>query len=242
MEDLALLFIAALLLALVHLLAGYLRFSQVGPRSAWLSFAGGVGAAFIFVHLLPELAAAQALFEESGARAMRFPERHVYLVALTGLVVYYAIERAVKIHRRRVPAEQAPAVGAVFWLHMASFAIYNGVIGHLLTERGGRPQNLAWFTLALGLHLVVMDDGLRRDHPGLYHRYGRWLLSAAILAGWMIGQLTALPDRALAVMLAFLAGALVLNVIKEELPAERESRLWPFVAGAVLYAAVLIVV
>lgn len=45
---------------------------------------------------------------------------------------------------------------------------------------------------------------------------------------------------ALAVLIAFLAGGVVLNVLKEELPEERESRFWAFAIGTALYAALLL--
>ena len=44
----------------------------------------------------------------------------------------------------------------------------------------------------------------------------------------------------LALLFAFLAGGIVLNVLKEELPAERESRFSAFVLGAAGYAAILL--
>lgn len=43
----------ALALALVHLLVGKLPFIDAVPRSRWLSIAGGVSVAYVFVHILP---------------------------------------------------------------------------------------------------------------------------------------------------------------------------------------------
>ena len=40
-------------------------------------------------------------------------------------------------------------------------------------------------------------------------------------------------------MLAFVAGGVILNVLKEKLPAEREARFAPFVAGAALFTVLL---
>jgi hypothetical protein len=42
-------------------------------------------------------------------------------------------------------------------------------------------------------------------------------------------------------LFAFLAGGVVLNVLKEELPEERESRFWAFALGAASYTALLLV-
>jgi hypothetical protein len=48
-------------------------------------------------------------------------------------------------------------------------------------------------------------------------------------------------DVAVDVLFAFLAGGVILNVLKEELPEERQSRYLPFAAGAAVYAALLAV-
>jgi hypothetical protein len=52
--------------------------------------------------------------------------------------------------------------------------------------------------------------------------------------------LAEIPEVAVAVLIAFLAGGVVLNVLKEELPEERESRFWAFALGAAFYAALLL--
>ncbi|NJL21613.1 MAG: hypothetical protein HC895_13625, partial [Leptolyngbyaceae cyanobacterium SM1_3_5] len=43
-----------------------------------------------------------------------------------------------------------------------------------------------------------------------------------------------------AVLFAFLAGGIVLNVLKEELPEDRESHFWSFAIGAIGYAVLLL--
>jgi len=56
--------VAASLLALgfmlIHLLIGRLAFLRAIPRSRWLSAAGGVAVAYVFLHVLPELAEGRA--------------------------------------------------------------------------------------------------------------------------------------------------------------------------------------
>lgn len=51
---------------------------------------------------------------------------------------------------------------------------------------------------------------------------------------------TELGEAALALLFAFLAGGVVLNVLKEELPEERESRFGAFALGLAAYAALLL--
>jgi len=230
-------------LALVHLLSGRVRFLSASPRSRWLSAAGGVSVAYVFVHLLPDLAEEQETIRRSAGEAFSFLEYHVYLVALVGLVAFYGLERAAKLSRgRRRLMGKVDATGpGVFWPHVGSFGLYNALIGYLMLHReepgaGG----LALFAFAMGVHFVVNDPGLREDHKGAYDRAGRWVLAAAVLAGWAVGLLFDISEAALAVLFAFLAGGVVINVLKEEMPAERESRFWAFVLGAALYSAVLL--
>lgn len=243
--------VAALLLALVHVVAPRLRFLGGTPRSVWLSIAGGVAVAYVFVHLLPELAASQERVGRAAADlGIGFAERHVYLIALTGLAVFYGLERLAKrsrgVERDRGSAPEdtsaAPSTSPmVFWIHMASFGLYNALIGYLLLhlERQTR-QALAFFTIAMALHFLVTDTGLNEDHKSQYRDVGRWILAAAVLVGYGVGATTHVSELVVAVLIAFLAGGVILNVLKEEVPSERQSRFWAFALGMAAYAALLL--
>jgi hypothetical protein len=233
--------VAAVVLAVVHVFGGRLRFMAGVPRSRWLSAFGGISVAYVFVHLLPELAEGQKTVEEYG-ELLGFLEHHVYLVALTGLALFYGVEsHSLRSRRERRDQRGEDQTGrGAFWLSICSFAVYNFIVGYLLL-RGELEEatSLALFTLALAVHFVINDFGLREHHKGGYERAGRWLIAAAVLVGWTIGVITELPERAIALVLAFIAGGIVLNVLKEELPGERRARFMPFMAGAVGYAALL---
>lgn len=228
-------------LALVHLLSGRLRFLRASPRSRWLSAAGGVSVAYVFVHLLPDLAEEQETIRRAAGETFSFLEYHVYLVALLGLVAFYGLERAAKLSRGRRTSRQDATGQKIFWLHVGSFGLYNALIGYLLLHREDPGLgSLVLFAFAMGVHFLVNDFGLREDHKGAYDRAGRWVLAAAVFVGWAVGLLSEISEAALAVLFAFLAGGVVMNVLKEELPEERESRFWAFALGAALYAAVLL--
>lgn len=235
--------ILAVILALVHLFSGKLRFLDTTPRSIWLSIGSGVSVAYVFVHILPDLSEAQETINRSLAGELAFLEHHVYLIALLGLAVFYGLERAAKISRQRNQKAGKGDVteAGIFWLHITSFAAYNALIGYLLLHRE-QPgvQSLLFFFCAMALHFVVNDHGLRENHKHTYDKIGRWILAAAIICGWVIGSGTELPKAAIALLFAFLAGGVVLNVLKEELPQERQSRFWAFALGATIYAALLI--
>jgi hypothetical protein len=78
-----------------------LRFLSASPRSRWLSAAGGVSVAYVFVHLLPDLAEEQETLREATGERFAFLEYHVYLVALVGPAAFYGLERAAKLSRGR---------------------------------------------------------------------------------------------------------------------------------------------
>lgn len=231
-------------LMLVHISVGKLRFLHGTPRSAWLSIAGGVSVAYVFVHLLPELNEAQESMTEVVGDTMSAVENHVYLIALLGLAIFYGLERAAvnARQRHRTADERGIHYPGVLWLHVGSFAAYNVLIGYLVHERakGGENPVLALFAIAMGLHFVAMDYGLREHYTEAYGHVARWIFAAALLLGWVVGLTGEVSEAARAVLLAFLAGGVILNVLKEELPEERESRFWAFAIGAGAYTALLL--
>lgn len=225
-------------LAAIHLVAGRLRFLEAIPRSRWLSAAGGISVAYVFVHVLPEVGAAGETIDRS-ASPIAAVEHHVYLVALVGFTVFFGLERFVRSRTRERGAERGGR--GVFWVHVWSFAGYNAIVGYLLVHREepGR-SSLVLYAVAMGVHFVVNDFGLRAHHGRVYDRAGRWVLAGAVLVGTAVGLATRVDDLLVAVPFAFLAGGVILNVMKEELPAERRSRFGAFAVGAAGYTAVLL--
>ena len=183
---------AVMVLILVHLFSGKLRFLDGTPRSIWLSIVGGVSVVYVFVHLLRELGEAQETVVEAVGEGLTFLESHIYLIALLGLAVFYGLERAGNSSRKRMRkvGEGDVTSAGVFWLHVPSFALYNAIIGYLLLHREvPRLEGFLFFSVAMALHFLVNDHGLGEHHKGAYRRMGRWVLTAAIVAGWMLGSL-----------------------------------------------------
>jgi hypothetical protein len=242
----ALTFLAVLAFAGIHIVPRLGVIFGGLPRNVWLSTAGGVSVAYVFVHLLPELASHQATFRDhaaAGSGLLASIERHTYLIALAGLTLFYGLDQLA--HRsaaseRRARREARPSIGT-FWVHLGAFAVYNMLVGYLvLHRREDDLRGLLLYAIALGLHFLVNDQSLREHHGALYDRIGRWILAAAPLLGWAAGFAVSLSPLAVAALFALLAGGVVLNVLKEELPPERESRFWAFAAGAAIYSVLLL--
>ena len=101
---------------------------------------------------------------------------------------------------------------------------------------------LAWAGFSIGAIVQSWwaSFGLRDHHREAYTRVGRWILALALFVGVGLAFAAPVPEAAIAVILAFIAGGVVLNVLKEELPEERESRFWAFALGSGLYAVILL--
>jgi hypothetical protein len=126
---------------------------------------------------------------------------------------------------------------------VVGFAAYNVLCGYLAVHPptpGLIP--LGFFTLALALHFLSTDHGLRHHNVAVYDRVIGPVLAASTFVGWGYGMVTQISDRTVALWFAFLAGGIIINVIKEELPYEQHSRFWPFLAGVMAYTALVLVV
>jgi hypothetical protein len=162
---------------------------------------------------------------------------------LAGLSAFYGLERLVR-RSQALPISGEPQGSVepgVFWLHIGSFAVYNLVFGYLLARRSSSAKELLLFGLAIGLHFVVNDFGLRMDHRHRYDHIARWVLAVAILLGWALGVSFELHHLGVTALFAVLAGGIILNVLKEELPEQRSSRFSAFAVGVVAYSALLLI-
>jgi len=237
--------VLAVLFAAIHILGPRMKFLTITPRSIWLSIAGGVSVAYVFVHLLPELADYQETFVAAARRRdfLSGLEAHSYLIALVGLATFYGLDRLARQSARQAHAghDERRTSASVFWIHLTSFAVYNFLVGYLLMHREEADlRGLLIYAVAMALHFVVNDQGLREQHGAVYDRAGRWPLAAAPLAGFLLGMSTTVSPVLLSALFAFLGGGVVLNVLKEELPEDRESKFWAFALGSDGYAALLL--
>jgi hypothetical protein len=234
----------AVALAVLHVLAPRIRKLPGVPEHATASFAGGIAVAYVFLHLLPELAAGnEALGEvlEDVVEVTPLLDLAIFAVALAGFALFYGLERLA----RRSSSDGARDGGAgLYRLHLGSFLVYNALITYTMPLRLRTGIAFALlFTVAMGLHFVLTDRGLEEHYPRRFERRGRFLLAGALLLGWAVVAVAAPSSTILVVLLtAFLGGSVLLNVFKEELPADRRSSFAWFLAGLVLYAGLLTLV
>jgi hypothetical protein len=235
----------AAILAVVYALGAWLNESDAGERvwtrRRWVSVAAGVSVAYVFVDVLPELAAQHETFRKAAGEGLLFAEQRIYVLALLSFVALYGLEHMVLASRERRREAAPEAADPGYWLHLGGFAAYSALIGYLLVERAGRgPLALAVYGLAMALHFLIVDHSLREEHGRVYDHGGHWVLAASVLAGWVAGAATPLSEVVFARLFAVLAGGVVITSLRAELPGEREGRFWPFCLGAAAYTVLLL--
>jgi hypothetical protein len=92
------------------------------------------------------------------------------------------------------------------------------------------------------LHFLTMSLSLRHELAEAYDRFERWLLAAAILAGWALAQFTEVASWALALWSSLFAGMIIFYVVRSEIPSPKDGHFLPLLLGAVGYSALALVI
>lgn len=238
-------FLLALILFLVHSYSSSYFMKLTKQKYFWLSFSGGISVSYVFIHIFPELSDAQKDIMKMDNPLIDFLDYHIYLISLFGFILFYGLDSAARVSKanNRKQNNKDYAESKVFLVHIISFAIYNFQIGYFLLHRETPGlESLLFFFVAMATHIMVNDYSLRNHFSHYYMNSGRWILSAAVVLGWLSGVFFDVSNLILDIMFAFIAGGMILNIIKEELPDERQSKFFGFAAGCVVYSVLLLVI
>jgi len=229
--------LAAGVLSAAHLLVGRLPFLDARP-AGWKSVAGGIGISYAFLVLLPKLASAQVVLRAAADGGVYgFLEHHAYLVALAGLSLYYGLDIAVEDLRLRPEKRGWRAVAKL--LQAAGFSGYFFLVGYLAGELPGWSLALLGLSVAMLVHFLAIDHGLRHKYGDLYDRVLRWVFTAATMAGALLATTTEIRFTTLALLNSLFAGILIIATMQEKVPSSRHALFWPFFAGAVGFGVLL---
>ncbi|WP_177165529.1 hypothetical protein [Alkalibacterium putridalgicola] len=214
--------------SLIHFFSKYLSLPK-NHRQRFLSLSAGIGVAYVFIHLWPQIAESQQLFSKEVQWLQGSLLHHaLYLTALGGLIIFFSIYRLVS----HIDSERKESVeSGLFWAHLGFFFLYNFIIGILVTYQSRWVSSMFVFFIAFGLHFIANDWHLRLHHKYIYDKYGRFVLSISIVLGYLFGTWISFPEYIVGVLEAFITGSMVLNVIKSELPSEKSGSLEGFLTG-----------
>lgn len=222
--------ISLLVLVLIHLYGNRSRFLGWLWHGRFLSFASGVSFGYVFVDLLPALSDGQQVISSHLNGVVPFFDRHSYLIALVGMLFFYGIQgTSTSQHDYK------------FWISMSGYALFNFFVGASLADPLDPSVQPIWlFTIAMGLHYFVHDHNLREDHQEAYEDSVRWILVLALIGGWLAGFFITIPEILIAVVVAFVAGGMIMNAMRYELPKKSRDSFRYFVLGALGYSILLI--
>ena len=233
-------FAATLILMLFHSLSPWFANHLPGNGRAFVSFAGGTAVAYVFLHMLPDLVEYNKPIGEfllASKWLTPFTELLIYIVALFGFLIYYGFDLLAERYR-----EKGHDDGLVYGLHLGMFCLYNFLITYTMSLRARSSITATvLFTIAMALHFVLTDRKFCRFYNERFNHVGRFILMCALLVGWLCSVIFD-PVNVLfaAFMVAFLAGSVLLNVFREELPAAGLTSYCWFSFGALLVMFILL--
>ncbi len=199
--------------------------------------------AYVFLHLLPGLVEHK---ETIGAVLSEYYEMSpmmdltVYMVGLLGFLLFFGLGRMAEWREEKL----GRTLPSDFYLHIAAFCIYNGLLTYTMPIRVEADLSFAvLFTLVVGLHCVLVDRNLERHYPNQFDHRGRFILIACLFAGWGLAAYTE-PNNVLvaAILTAFIGGSILVNVFHNELPSTEKSSFAAFTVGIVVGTALLYLV
>ncbi|MBP1970614.1 zinc transporter ZupT [Virgibacillus natechei] len=225
--------IDAVLLVLVYLtvqlLANKIISSSTIGRFKWLSFSGGVAVSYVFVYILPSMHREQEGLSQDAALTM---ESELYVLGLFGLLIFYGVHKAAD----RASRQYEHGEGPFFWIQMVFFSIYNMLISYIVFASDIEGVQAVFYGLAVGLHFMAVAHDLWREDSQRYESLGRYILAVGIIIGWVVGVFAPLANNTLAIVFAFISGAMILNVLKKEIPNEENAHFPTFLVGSLGYA------
>ncbi len=206
-------------------------------QDAIASFSGGVAIAYVFVHMLPELADGERAFAQVGipeAVPNLFVQSSLFFVALIGLVTFYFLD---------VKAESKPnGSKRLYRIHLGMVAVLSLIFSYTNFDRIEIGADFAvLFAIVMSLHFILTDRSLARAHPHHFRRKDRWVLSASLAVGLLVSFFVPPPNELwVAIPTAFLGGAVIMGVFREELPNVNVARLGWFAFAIALFSGLLI--
>lgn len=198
------------------------------PKDILRSLGGGMAASYVFLQLMPELEEIDELIGFSG---------HIWMLA--GFLLFCGLQHLLSLRENKVASagESREQGGSDQLLHIGFYGWY--VLLVLIGTPFGQKHTLveAGFLLAaLGLHFTYKNYCLhRRFGPG-FHLGWRVLLACTPLIAWSMVRCSPIHVTASReVVIAFVAGIVLSDVFREEIPTDQQSRFGWLLAGTIIY-------
>jgi len=102
-----------------------------------------------------------------------------------------------------------------------------------LTQQNKPPASRVFSDKIAGITRKTARFSVQYYHGALYNKYGRFVLSFSIFAGAAFSLFVSLPYYLVVIIEALITGALLVNIIKFELPNEGEGSIRGLLVGTI---------
>lgn len=227
----------------VHISTNYIKLLDRKPKDRLMSFVSGGSIAYVFLHLVPELTHYQEVADQATLPFwIESLDYSAYLMTLVGIAFFYGINQLNEKSKAKKEKNEniSQSSSFVFALEILGFSLYNVLIGYLLVDLSGEkiPDYLIYF-IVFSFHFIANNRVLHLTHEDLYTHIGRWVLAISVFLGWVLYYFTNTSDLNIAYFSSFLTGGIILNILNDELPAEKNSSYPSFIMGLVFITVLL---
>jgi hypothetical protein len=220
-------FITAFAFAMIHLFSGQIHKFLHKQEQKVTSFSGGMAIAYVFMHLIDKLGKADKIIGKTSFS----------LLCLMGFLLFYGLEYL----SYQILKDNKYHNNLSFSVELAFTGIYNFLIIYAIPkqfQQYGYPAFL--YILAMGLHLLSHDLIFAEEYSTAFHSWGRYVLVSAVACGFFVDAFNPQSNQYISDgLMAILAGSLLFNIFKEEVPSPKNSNFLWFFGGVLLYTVLM---
>ena len=212
----------------------HLRFGE-----AVRSISGGLASGYVILLLIPEI----KIFNE----AIRDPFLDAYVLALLGLVIFKGLQHyCLRLVNQKSSAQQewgfiqakVMARSLEFKVSCGVFCVYASLVLLTLPFQFGHlagPVAKALYVITFALHLGFEMLGLFEQSEREFASLVPWTTGLSLTLAFVLAAANVLPSWLVISGMAFLAGIIMLQVFRTELPVASESSFFWFGFGTAIF-------
>jgi hypothetical protein len=232
---------------LAHILSNWVSLLNTLKTHGWISFSAGASVAYVFVHVFPEIGIYQQQIAEHAGhlQPVSFINQPLYLAALGGLCLLYLLDTLETGFRDETSntLQRDKYYMPLFSIRGFLYFLYNIMIAYMITQRPGQGLiNITLVAIALMLHFVVINSRAHEAYGELFDRYIRWPAAGSLILGWILGITVNLPEALTVTVFSLIGGMITYIALKSELPQTEHRAPFHFLAGALIYALVVLAI
>lgn len=215
-------------LSVFHLLGEEFEELISGYKQSIVSFGAGTSIAYIFLQLLPEF-----------HRNVSTLNNLFFIFPLIGFSLIHLMEKCAatsELSREKIKRDYGE-------IHSGFILIYNGALGYLIASLADKSvYSATLFFLPILLHVLVSSISVSELHEEVFQNiFVKMSISFAPIIGLAVYKIGVLDFQHFVGILGVVAGMFTYIVIRDSIPKDGDGRPIEYVAGALVYTAVIIV-